>query len=166
MLSPVPVREMRRIDKEAIQMGLPVELMMENAGKALAFHLKNHFKDLHNKRIVCIAGKGNNGGGAIASIRHILYYGANTISLILLCQRKAITAPSHFHLSLLKNLSIRTIIYDSRASEKALLAIREADIIVDGIFGIGFSGIVREPILSIIEEINNSSAYVLSNDLP
>lgn len=50
--------------------------------------------------------------------------------------------------------------------ERVLLEIRNADIILDGIFGTGFDGKIIEPYYSIISEINNSKAYVISNDVP
>lgn len=52
---------MRQIDRNAVNNGIKIELMMENAGKALALFLKGRFGDLYGKKIVCVVGKGNNG---------------------------------------------------------------------------------------------------------
>ncbi len=159
----VSVREMRRIDHIAVKKGIPIEFMMENAGKALALHLKSKFKDLSKKKIVCVAGKGNNGGGVIASIRHLLYFGAN---VTLLLPYPNLTKPSKFHLLLLKDPKVRIIKYGSKNHRSFLSAILSADIIVDGIFGTGFLGKIKEPIYCIISAINKSHAYLLSNDIP
>lgn len=160
----VSVRQMRKIDEAAVRSGIPIELMMENAGKALALHIKNKFKDSSRKTILCIAGKGNNGGGVIASVRHLLYYGFR-VSLLLLYQKREITKPSRFHLSTLgKNAKI--IQYGTKYRKKILSTIEHSDVIVDGIFGTGFSGSIDEPVFPIIESINNSEAYVVSNDIP
>ncbi|MDE2589966.1 MAG: NAD(P)H-hydrate epimerase, partial [Patescibacteria group bacterium] len=160
----VSVKEMRKIDEAAVRSGIPIELMMENAGKALALHIKNKFKGTSRKTILCIAGKGNNGGGVIVSVRHLMFYGFK-VSLLLLYQKREMVKPSRFHLSTLgKNAKI--IQYDTKHHKKILSTIGHFDVIIDGIFGTGFSGSVNEPIFSIIESIVKSKAYVVSNDIP
>lgn len=165
-LSFVTVKEMRRIDQDAVKAGMPIELMMENAGKSLAMHVKTKFNDLSGKRILCVAGKGNNGGGVIASVRHFIFYGAK-VSLVLLYPKTALTHAPKFHLSILRPGSrLRITKYDRRNRTFIFSLIRKADIILDGIFGTGFTKTVKEPILSIISAINMSQAYVVSNDVP
>ncbi|MDE1767200.1 MAG: NAD(P)H-hydrate epimerase [Thaumarchaeota archaeon] len=160
----VSVKEMCKIDQAAVRSGIPIELMMENAGKALAFHIKNKFKGTSRKTILCVAGKGNNGGGVIASVRHLVFHGFK-VSLLLLYQKREMTKPSRFHLATLgKNAKI--IQYDTKYRKKILSTIGHFDVIIDGIFGTGFSGSVNEPIFSIIESIIKSKAYVVSNDIP
>jgi NAD(P)H-hydrate epimerase len=44
--------------------------------------------------------------------------------------------------------------------------ITKADTVIDGIFGTGFSGSIDEPVYSIIDAVNKSRAYVISNDVP
>ena len=44
--------------------------------------------------------------------------------------------------------------------------IQEADLIVDGIYGIGFHGAVKEEYLPVIRWTNRSAAKVVSLDLP
>lgn len=165
-LSFVTVKEMRRIDRHAVKAGMPIELMMENAGKSLAMHVKTKFNDLSGKRILCVAGKGNNGGDVIASVRHFIFYGAK-VSLVLLYPKTALTRASKFHLSILRpGPRLRITKYDRRNHTFIFSLIRNADIILDGIFGTGFTKTVKEPILSIISAINRSQAYIVSNDVP
>lgn len=160
----VTVAEMRKIDSEAVHSGIKIELMMESAGKALANTLRQRLGDITGKKIVCIAGKGNNGGGVIASLRHLDYYGAKT-TLVLAYPKTLITAPSRVHLRLIPK-RIKVITYSPRSLSKTLDAIKKADVVIDGIFGTGFSGSIAEPIHSMIDAINKSRAYVISNDIP
>jgi NAD(P)H-hydrate epimerase len=44
--------------------------------------------------------------------------------------------------------------------------VSESDIIIDGIFGTGIKGEIREPFSSAIELINASKKYVVSVDIP
>lgn len=157
------VREMRLIDRLAVRNCIPIELMMENSGKALAFHVKNKFNSTR-KSVLCIAGKGNNGGGVIASVRHLLYYGFK-VSLLLLFPKTEMSKPARFHL-LTIGKNIKIIQYNKKDHKKILSEIEQADVILDGIFGTGFSGDIVEPVYSLIDSINKSQAYVVSNDIP
>lgn len=160
----VSIRQMRQIDRNAVKNGIKIELMMENAGKALALFLKGKFGDLCGKNVVCVAGKGNNGGGVIASIRHLRYYGAN-VTLLLVFPKRALNKPAKFHLSLL-DTKTRVIEYGPKNCKKFFAKIQNADIIIDGIFGTGFCGKIDDSVTSIISSINRSKSYILSNDIP
>lgn len=164
-ITAVSVKEMRRIDRNAVKNGIKIEFMMENAGKALALFLKNKFGDLCGKNVVCVVGKGNNGGGVIASIRHLIYYGAN-VTLLLVFANRALSKPAKFHLSLLNNTNVDIIEHNIKNHRKFFSKIQNADIIIDGIFGTGFYGKISDSIVSIISAINSSNAYILSNDVP
>ncbi|MDC8453639.1 MAG: hypothetical protein LV477_12115, partial [Candidatus Nitrosotalea sp.] len=132
----VSVAEMRKIDSEAVRSGIKIELMMESAGKALANTLRQRLGDITGKKIVCIAGKGNNGGGVIASLRHLDHYGAKT-TLVLIYPKTRISEPSRIHLRLIPK-RIQVITYGSRSLSKTLDVVKKADVVVDGIFGTGF----------------------------
>ncbi|MHB1262305.1 MAG: NAD(P)H-hydrate dehydratase [Thermoplasmatota archaeon] len=58
-------REARRLDLNATDLGVPVERLMANAGKALAKELARHAKRGHDVLLLC--GKGNNGGDGFAA---------------------------------------------------------------------------------------------------
>lgn len=157
---------MSEIDRRAVQYGLPIEMMMENAGKSMALHVFQKIKNHYNKKIVCIAGKGNNGGGIISASRHLTCLGYD-VTLISLYDKKLISKPSNFHLFLTrKNPKIKTIFLKKSNMKQILSAINKAHIIIDDIFGTGFNSKVIEPIFSIISHINKSRAYVISNDIP
>jgi NAD(P)H-hydrate epimerase len=120
--------------------------------------------DINGKKVVCIAGKGNNGGGVIASLRYLDYHGAKTI-LVLSYPKIVITEPSRVHLRLIPK-GTKVITYGSRNLSKIMDTIKKADVVIDGIFGTGFSGSIDEPIYSIIEAVNKSRGYAISNDIP
>lgn len=153
---------MRLIDRLAVRNGIPIELMMENAGKALALHVKNKFNSTR-KSALCIAGKGNNGGGVIASVRHLLYYGFK-VSLVLVFPKTEMSKPARFQL--LTSGKNKVTRCTAGNLKDVLSEIEQADIILDGIFGTGFSGDIVEPVYSLIDSINESQAYVVSNDIP
>jgi NAD(P)H-hydrate repair Nnr-like enzyme with NAD(P)H-hydrate epimerase domain len=81
---------MRQIDAKAVILGLPIFLMMENAGNTLArYMLKGLDIDLRGKKITVLCGLSNNGGGGFASARHLAYYAA-IVSVFILGKREDI----------------------------------------------------------------------------
>lgn len=160
------IEQMRAVDHAAVKYGMPIELMMENAGKGIASYFNSKNLEIKNKKIICIAGKGNNGGGVIATARHLSCFEIK-VTLILVNSIDSHTIPSKFHLSLIrKNPKIKKIMFSKKTRQRVFSLIKNADFIVDGIFGIGFKGHVKEPEYSVIDRINKSNAFVISNDLP
>lgn len=164
--SSLTVKQMKEIDKNAIKYGIPVELMMENAGKAIAVHVFQKFPNLKVKNITCISGWGNNGGGVISAARHLTCFGAK-ITIILLKSKKFMSSPSKFHLFITRRNKYINVIYVNKHNSKKISSIiKNSDIIIDGIFGTGFDSEIKDPIYTIITQMNKSKAYTLSNDVP
>ncbi len=155
---------MYEIEENAHRMGMLRIFMMENAGNGIATHIINNF-DLATKKIVAIAGTGNNGGDALVASRHLARYNKPTV--ILLGDKndlKTIEAKTNYEILEKMNKSIRLI--NTRDVDKVRSIIEEADIIIDGIFGIGIKGKIKEPHATVIELINSSRAYTVAVDVP
>ena len=160
----VTVQQMRKIDEKAVKCGMPIELMMENAGREICNQTLKKVKK-KNLKVLVISGKGNNGGGVIAASRHLTALGIK-IKLVVLGNVKSCRKPTKMNLFLVrKNFNVK-IIFLSKNLEKILHEIKKANVILDGIFGTGFDGEVIEPHYSIISAINESESYVISNDVP
>lgn len=160
---------MRKVDAKAVSLGLPVFLMMENAGNALARSMQGGLQDLRQKKITVVCGLSNNGGGGFASARHLAYFGADLKVVLLGKPRKIKTRDAMFQwkaIEQLKNIQKITITSVKQIQMiKSLIA--ESDGIIDAILGTGYSGTkIREPASSIIDLINTSQAYIVSNDVP
>lgn len=88
----VTTQHMKKIDKKAVEYGMPIELMMENAGREICNYTLKKIRKGKNK-ILIIAGKGNNGGGVLAASRHLTSYGI-CVKIVVLGKKK-ITQYSH-----------------------------------------------------------------------
>lgn len=169
MENSVSVEQMRAIDANAVSLGLPVYLMMENAGNALARHMRQGLGNLHGKKVAIVCGLSNNGGGGLASARHLAYYGADT-TLILLGNHEQLKSPdARLQWKTIENMkSIRKVVAENKKDiDTVKHTILDADGIIDAIFGTGLSaGAIREPASSAIDYINMSRAFVVSNDVP
>jgi len=155
---------MKSIDQKAVSYGMPIELMMENAGREICYQVLNKIKKDNFKKILVIAGPGNNGGGVIAASRHLSIHGIS-LKLLLLGGKNSFGTPSKLHLSLVRK-NPRIQIVDSKNLQNVLDEIKNSELILDGIFGIGINRDVIESYHSIISAINDSKAYVISNDIP
>jgi NAD(P)H-hydrate epimerase len=142
--------------------------MMENAGHGLADFIIDKFKTkLKGKEILAICGTGNNGGDGFVTSRHLSgYYGANVRVFLLGFPTELRTEEAKINWSIIENMVSLEIMFGDEISEEIKRKISRADIIIDGIFGTGIKGEIREPHRTIIEMINKSKAYVVSVDIP
>jgi NAD(P)H-hydrate repair Nnr-like enzyme with NAD(P)H-hydrate epimerase domain len=58
----VTAEQMREIDRRAASVGLTTEILMENAGRAVAEEIKKLVGSVVGKHVLVIVGPGNNGG--------------------------------------------------------------------------------------------------------
>ncbi|MDY6932290.1 MAG: NAD(P)H-hydrate epimerase, partial [Halobacteriota archaeon] len=126
--------EMSAIDMNCAYHGLSTMQLMENAGAGIAKAIKNRFE---TGNILIFAGRGNNGGDAFVSVRHLKDF---DIEIILLGSSKDIrTEESRLNFEIIKksNFSIREI---RDSTELNGVSTSEKDIIIDAILGTGVRG--------------------------
>lgn len=140
--------ELDRISQEEYH--IPPLSLMENA----ALHLFQEIeKDLDRySNVLFVAGCGNNGGDAIATARIAWCSGFRNISIYYAEGRES---------------ELRQV---QRISAEALgIPVSESiagDLVIDGLYGAGLKGEVREEGRALIEKINSLSAYVVAIDVP
>ncbi len=75
--------EMRRAEQECAEAGISTDMLMENAGKAVADKVQQVLFGVYRKHILLLIGPGNNGGDGLVAARHLHDWGAK-VHLILL----------------------------------------------------------------------------------
>ncbi|MEM4311677.1 MAG: NAD(P)H-hydrate epimerase [Nitrososphaerales archaeon] len=160
--------EMRILEERAENLGIPRLLLMENAGSSIARILRTRFPNLKEKKIVVLAGSGNNGGDGFVAARHLVRYCDKVYVILLSEEEKVRTLEAQTNLKIIKNMNSLTFIVcekrDKLEENKELIL--KADIILDAIFGTGIKGSIKEPYSSTIELINNSKAFKVAVDIP
>ena len=74
----IGVSQMRDVDRVAIELGLTLIRMMENAGANLAWLASAILGgDVSGRRITVLAGPGGNGGGGLVAARRLIGWGAD-----------------------------------------------------------------------------------------
>lgn len=155
-------------DKAHNLIGMKRVYMMENAGHGLADFIILKFRGkLRGKRIVAICGTGNNGGDGFVAARHLSYYYGASVQLILLGFANDLrTEEARINWQIIQKMNSIEVITGNEINDKIKKTIEYADVIIDGIFGTGIRGQIREPHASAIKIINKSKAYVVSVDVP
>ena len=103
--------EMGEADRRTIDAGTPVDVLMERAGRAVAWTVRREMGGTYGRRAVVVCGKGNNGGDGLVAARALREWGVR--------------------------VDVFTLEggVDRQLCERALL---RADAFVDAMFGTGF----------------------------
>ncbi len=143
--------------------GLPMLTLMENAGRAAADAARRQMERSGGREILVVAGRGNNGGDGFVAARHLAAAGYRVLVYYLGSPDKY-TPISFTNFQFLHTISVATLPLE-RPNLKEIEG-RAADLVIDGVFGIGVRGAIREFELEVIASINDNPAPVLSLDIP
>jgi NAD(P)H-hydrate epimerase len=154
--------EMKEIERKADEAGLSYYQMMENAGSGAASQIDKSFP-VSDKKVLIACGKGNNGGDGFVVARKFHEWGA-AVRLIL-AEGEPKTDDARKNWKLCEEMAIPMLSMDGSEPE-LVQQIEEADLIVDAIYGTGFQGALREPVRTLVRQINSSGAKVWALDIP
>ena len=127
--------QMRLLEESCERLGLTTDILMENAGKAVAEEVRRILGDIEQKHILCLIGPGNNGGDGLVVARLLNNWGAR-VTVYLLGPR----SPDDPKLKLVKERGITCI---DMAEDEGMKRLDEillsANAIIDAIFGTGLT---------------------------
>ncbi|MFC1956829.1 NAD(P)H-hydrate epimerase, partial [Chloroflexota bacterium] len=78
--------QMRQVEQDCTNIGLPPDKLMENAGKAFAEEARRILGNIKKQNILMLIGPGNNGGDGLVAARYFHDWGAK-VTLFLLGDR-------------------------------------------------------------------------------
>lgn len=161
----VTSNQMFQAECNAVERGISFPQLMENAGTVCAVIIKKHFNISRSnpKKILIISGKGKNGGDGFVIARKMWEYGCD-VTLLLACgEPKDKISQDMF--SLAESTGIDILRYDNNLSAIKPY-IEKADIIVDAVFGTGFSGALNQPLSALAKLVNSAEAKTVAVDVP
>ena len=149
---------LRQADTEAAStFGIgPLELM-EVAGWQIARFVNAFTDGIRNKRVIVVAGSGNNGGDALAAARFLQQRGA-IVSASIVASRDPNSLPAR-HAQTARRLGIPILDAPQGIGPSA-------DLVIDGLFGTGIRLPLREPAAAIIEAMNATGRPIVAIDVP
>ena len=113
--------------------------------------------------IVALAGGGNNGGDALAVLRHARFAGFRDLGAILLAEKGGELYETQ--LASLRALDIPLVPWHGQG-EKARALLKSALVLIDGIAGTGLGGPLRPEAANLVREIQPGTVPILALDLP
>ncbi len=156
--------QMRQIDSETINnYGIPGPELMENAGRGIAQHISDKIRsNANNTRVVIICGKGNNGGDGFVVGRHLQNDNTEvTIYFMGPVEKLSSDAKLNYNRALKEGLPLLEIKTIDDLPDSL-----NCDLIIDAIFGTGFTGAPRGLSGELISYINKQNISVASVDMP
>lgn len=161
----VTSNQMYQAECNAVKRGISFPQLMENAGQACAKIIKNHFyiTKENPKKVLVLCGKGKNGGDGFVIARKMWEYGCDVTVMLTCGEPKASDAIDMF--SLVEAAGIDIIRYDNNLTILKPY-IESADIIVEAIFGTGFSGSLNQSLSVLAQAVNSANGTLVSIDVP
>jgi len=159
----ITAQQMRELEKQAVQQGISISELMENAGRQV-FNVVKEKYDLDEKRIIVFAGSGNNGGDGFVSAR----YFAKECQVIVLFfgdEEKLSDEARDNYYKLQNKVNIIKI-----ANKENLDKFRFQNdlefIFIDALLGTGVKGEIREMLSLAIDYFNSLNGVKVALDLP
>ncbi len=153
MLELIAPSEMTKVDAAAVTLGVSGETLMENAGAAVADVAARRWRDA--RRVLVLAGPGNNGGDGFVAARRLLAAG-HEVKLVLLGDRS----------SLKGDAAGAAAKWDGPLTAAAEAPFDWSDIVVDALFGAGLSRALDGPAAALVAAANQSGKPILAVDVP
>ena len=156
------ISQIRAIEQAGIA-SLPPYTLMQRAGAAVAASAKRMLADdVQSKRILILAGPGNNGGDGCEAAAVLAQQGA-TLTIYLTANSKTLSPDSAIALEHANKSGCAFINYEA-------IDFSNCDLVIDALFGIGLSQAIQAPLQDLIATLNRLSAQhhlpVLAVDVP
>lgn len=159
----ISVEDMRAYEVNTVWLGIPLVLLMENAGRAIADLIECKLGDLEGKRVVVYAGRGGNGGDGVVAARHLAARGAE-VTVYMVYPRELISHPdTRLNVEALRRSDSIEFKWVRSPSD---LGPVDADAVIDALLGVGVRGRLREPVASAAKAVNESSGLKVAVDVP
>jgi len=155
MLDVLLATDVKRQDAQAEARGVPVEQLMENAGFAVARAARALLGGCYGRRVVVVCGKGNNGGDGLVAARVLHRWGAHATAVLLWDDLSGLPGE--------QRARFRGPV---RPAADLARALRDADLVIDAIFGVGLTRAPEGPAAAAIQAVNDSDAPILAVDVP
>ena len=163
----VTTDQMREIERRAAELGIPSEVLMENAGLAIAQEVKGWLGSAAQRQILILVGPGNNGGDGLVAARHLHDWGARVY--IYLSTERGDDDPNY---RLAKERGIASTV---ASQDKDLVDLESilssSEVVIDALFGTGklrpLEGIFKEVLTRVRQAKEAQPALnIVALDLP
>jgi len=158
----VTAEEMRVIDRRTIEgYSIPGSVLMERAGLAVASRIKEAFSP---RKVIIIAGSGNNGGDGLVVARN-LYNEGWDVKVFLTVKPEDLKGDALLQYRIAVKFGLKIFPINEFLTNYSSLITRHC-ILVDALFGTGLSKNVTGALSEVISYLNRSNVPIFSVDIP
>jgi NAD(P)H-hydrate epimerase len=163
----VTAKEMQTIDRHAIEkVGIDSMVLMENAGIKSLLALEKALNGIKDKKITVVCGKGNNGGDGLVIARH-LFNNRVPVNVFVVSSPEKLSVDARKNLHILEKSGFQPMYLETFAElQKLRVALEFSDVVIDALFGTGFSGKIEGLNADVITVINECRAFKVAIDVP
>lgn len=155
------VADIRRIEQAALA-SLPARTLMQRAGQAAAEFALELLAGCQQRRILLLAGPGNNGGDAFETASRLAQAGCETVVMHASPADTLLpTDAAEAYQEARANGKTRIVPADT-----ALVHAAPWSLVVDGLFGIGLARPLAGPLRALVEAINRLDCPIVALDVP
>jgi hydroxyethylthiazole kinase-like uncharacterized protein yjeF len=158
----VEVATIQAADAEAAAAGIPVSALMARAGAAVARGAADLLGGIAGRRVVALAGRGNNGGDALEALARLARAGAGAEALIT-SEPDRLGEEARRCAALVRAAGGRVRTFEPELARRLL---EQAGVVLDGLLGTGASGPPRGLTAQAIAAANASQVPVVAVDIP
>ncbi len=160
----VSAEQMRAIDNRAINViKIPSLELMENAGRGIFLYIKeNLLLPFDHPHIAIVCGRGNNGGDGFVIGRYLIEAGYD-VDFFLAGSDDKLSDDCRVNYDKIRQMKrpVHCIIEDSHLPD-----LSSYDVIVDAVFGTGFSGAPQGVTDAVIKKIDQAGRLIVAVDAP
>ncbi|WP_456456802.1 NAD(P)H-hydrate dehydratase [Thermovibrio sp.] len=156
--------EMQEVDRHAIEvLGIPGAVLMENAARGVCEVI---YREVDGTSALVVCGKGNNGGDGLAVARNLYNLGYD-VEVVLTSPIEKLKGDARLNAQVLSLLPVPIHVVDSEEKLFELFTLgKEADFVVDALFGTGLSKPLSGFYAEVVEVINGFNKPIVSVDIP
>lgn len=147
----VTTSEVQRLEAEC---GVPLTQLMENAGLAVAQEAWLMLGEIAERRILVLAGPGNNGGDGLVAARHLKDWGADVIVYLL----KPRAEDDAVYKQAIEHAIPMVVEGDDDTSKRLSDAMSGAELVIDALLGTGSSRAIESPLADVLDMLRDARA--------
>ncbi len=160
--------QMAEADRVAsTELGIPLEVLMENAARQVAAATRSFLGGADGKRIAAVCGTGNNGGDALGALRHLHGWGAE-VEAYVAGPRGGLRPLAALQYDILARLGVAIHDASTIAQRDLVHRLGPQDAVLDGLLGYSTTAAPRGEIARLIQTVfaGGERHQIVAVDLP
>jgi len=158
----VTAAQMKSAEENAVNRGISLRVLAENAAVACCNYITKKLGDIHGKTFTVLCGKGMNGGDGMLISRFLRSAGAEVLCVLVELPKNELALEIHSELA---PMVVSTVYEEHKDAVKYTL--KNTHVIIDCVYGFGFTGELDGKIADLFAFINEEcKALKISVDLP